>query len=513
MFTLIHLAKDNGLRLYFCKVEPDELVQVSRPAIFHQKDHFVFIKNGDPMPSGDYDGYVLTERPLNEPLPYSLAKKIRGRKNVGQILQPIAIGFASLVNPVLGTLVGAGFGAATAAGAFGDQGEGEWWRIATGGLSGATAASSPFISAVSAAAGEVPGAIKSGNWMAPISAGLGQYGSNLFAGGFGQGYTSAPTGSSFLGKLSSGFQGGVGSITNKIQSLAGGTTPGGGVELAPGSTGIPTPSGYSGTYTLPGIGNKVVGIPGLAGPANLGGSASIFAGGGTTPQLPGSPGGFDLSKILTGANGLKLLGAGLSTTIPKPELGGNATENLSKAAEYLGLDNFQALPQATRAQLDKYVNTSLADLSQEFYAPDDKGIRQLEERKQQSIDSLMVQYANYGQDPYSSTQARQELDNITTQYDQAIAEYQQQVQNQAMAKAIDFKLDILGKSMAQGNFDYESAMELATYMGRDNELRYAMEVKDYDALQNVLAEIFSLKSTPQQNQNTYFDMNRGFVTA
>ena len=43
MFTLIHLAKDNGLNLYFCKVEPDELVKVSRPAIFHQKNHFVFV--------------------------------------------------------------------------------------------------------------------------------------------------------------------------------------------------------------------------------------------------------------------------------------------------------------------------------------------------------------------------------------------------------------------------------------------------------------------------------------
>src|SRR3990167_6859147 len=80
MFTLIHLAKDNGINLYFCNVEPEELVKVARPAIFHQDNHFVFVKDGDPMPAGDYDGYVLTPKPINEPLPYSLAKKIRGQK-------------------------------------------------------------------------------------------------------------------------------------------------------------------------------------------------------------------------------------------------------------------------------------------------------------------------------------------------------------------------------------------------------------------------------------------------
>ena len=150
------------------------------------------------------------------------------------------------------------------------------------------------------------------------------------------------------------------------------------------------------------------------------------------------------------------------------------------------------MPNATRAQLEEYVNTPLDQLSQKFQTTDDMGLRQLEESKQKEIDALMSSYANYGQDPYTSTQAQQQLTEINRQYDQAIAEYQQQLQNQGMQQAIQFKQQMLQTSMQQGNFDYEAAMELATYMGRDQELKYAMETKNHEAMQDVLADIFSI---------------------
>src|SRR3990167_6780611 len=235
MFTLIHLAKDNGLNLYFCKVEPEELVQVARPAIFHQKDHFVFIENGEPMPGGEYDGYVLTQKPLHEPLPFSLAKKILGGKKGGGIISSIVTGIASVINPILGAVVGAGFGAHRATGGSGFEGDakGEFWRIGTGALSGATAASHPAISAVSAAVGEVPGAIKSGDYLAPVTAGLTQYGANL----------AAPN-----------IVSGVKNLASGISNVFGKTAPTGGVELAK-SASIPTPKGYTGSVTLPGVGS------------------------------------------------------------------------------------------------------------------------------------------------------------------------------------------------------------------------------------------------------------------
>lgn len=495
MFSLIHLAKDNGLNLYFCKVEPDELVNVARPAIFHQKDHFVFIKNGAAMPPGEYDGYVLTPRPLHEPLPFSLAKKIRGRKNIGSILQPIAIGITSLINPMLGAVVGAGFGAATAAGAFGDQGKGEWWRIGTGGLSGALGASNPALSALSAAAGEVPGAIKSGNWMTPLGAGIGQYGANIFASGAVPGFQNAPAGTNLLGKASAGFEGGVqqlqvGEMKKSVRSLAGGQPSGGGVELAR-SASIPTPAGYSGSYTLPGIGSNVVGLPGQ-GPLGLGGSSAARLASGTVSTAPAASSGFDLSKILGTGSKMASLGVLASTAIAPPEMDFTPQENLSKASQFLGNENFTALPKSTRTQLEKYVNTPLDQLTQEFMKGTDKQVNDLALKKKQAIDAISVQYASYGQDPYTSTEAQQKITEITRQYDQAEVEIKQQAQNQALQEAITFKKDILGKSMEQGEFDYNAAMELATYYGLEQQYRYALESKNYDALQSLLAEIFSM---------------------
>src|SRR3990167_3442770 len=382
MFTLIHLAKDNGLNLYFCKVEPEELVQVARPAIFHQKDHFVFIENGEPMPGGEYDGYVLTSKPLHEPLPFSLAKKVRGSKKGGfaKILHPIAIGLASVISPVLGRVVGAGFGGARAGGAVGDEGKGEWWRIGTGAISGGLGAKSPGLTALSAAAGEVPRAIKTGNWMGPIGAGLGQYGANVFSGGLGQGIANAPVGTSVLGKATAGIKGGVNAITSGVQRLAGGTpsaTPAGGVQIAPNA--INTEGlGYTDSFRLTGAlpgrtpAGSMLNLPGIG--AVQSSAAKIASGVGSSVSSSGS--GFkDILGL--GLTGAQLLGMGATTLINPPKYESNIGDNFSKAAEYLGNDNYSALPKATRSQLDKYTNMSLQDLSKEFYAPDDKGLRTL----------------------------------------------------------------------------------------------------------------------------------------
>jgi hypothetical protein len=470
MFTLIHLARDNGLNLYFCKVEQNELMEVARPAIFHQKNHFVFVDDGEALPPGDYDGYVLTPRPYHEPLPYTLAKKIRGQKKIGGMLQPIITGIASVINPVLGAVVGAGFGAARAAGAFGPEGKGEWWRIATGGISGALGAKSPGLSAISAAVGELPGAIKNKNYLAPIAAGLGQYGANIGVGGFSSGFSSAAPGASFLSKLGSGMTGTLKAFTGGASRLAGGSGPGGGVEIGRSAIGA-TPSGYSGSVTVPGVGGMS-----LAGARSLASGAS------------GTSGGFGIP----GLSGTKLLGLGASALLKPPQLQGNVTDNYAKAAQYLGVDNYKGLPSATREQLNKYIGMPLNDLAQQFYAPDDKGLRMIQESKQKEIDAIATQYANYGQDPYTSSEAQQRLTEINRQYDQAAAEYQQQIQNQAMAQAVKFKQEILQTSIQQGQFDYNAAMELATYIGRDQEMRYAMETKNYDMLQDLLVDIFQI---------------------
>lgn len=507
MFTLLHLARDNGLNLYFCKVEPGELMEVQRPAIFHQKDHFVFVEDGKPLPPGEYDGYVLTPKPIHEPLPHTFAKTIRGKKNAMGFLGPILTGVASIINPVLGAAVGAGFGGMAAAKS------GEWWRIplgaATGYLQGVPGGSTlgignSTLAAGLAAAGEIPGAVKSGNWMAPITAGVGQYMGAQLIGGAKAGMAGAAPG--FMNQVIGAGKGMVNTVTSGIKTLTGGGGGGGGVEIAKNAATVgTTPAGYGGTYTVPGIGNSVVGTPGVSGPIGMGVSAIPTNAVTSAASNAASSGGgaFDIGKLLSGGGGnggglvpgmsnWQLMGAGLTSMMPQPKLQENSLENYTKAAQYLGGENYNALPNATREQLQKYTAMPLNDLATQFVAQDDKGMRLLEEKHKQERDALMAGYANYGQDPYTSSQAQQKLTEIDRQYDQAKAEYQQQIQNAAMDKAIQFKQQMLQNAMNQGQFDYNAAMELATYIGRDQELQYAIQSKNQEALQQVLAEIFSI---------------------
>lgn len=469
MFTLIHFARDNGVNLYFCQVDQDDLLKVARPAIFHQKNHFVFIEDGKVLPEGEYSGYVLTPKPPNEPLPHSLAKKVRGGK-FGEGLSsfaPIITGAASVINPLLGAAVGAGFGYQKA------RENKEWWRIPLGAATGYLQGSPGSMFGVGkaalagglAAAGEVPGAIKSGDWMKPVTAGIGQYAGAKFLQGAGAGFRGAAEGAGITQRIGEGISGGMRSLT-------------GGSRAVPGQEGYgaTTPAGTinRGTFSqLPGMGG---------GPGGLAGTAGMGQGG----NIPGMGGGF------AGLGGTQLIGAGLSAMLPQPKAEFDTLGDYSKAAQFMGLDEFKSLPNATRAQLEKYVDTPLDQLAEEFTLQDDKGLRMLEEQQEKQVSSLMSTYANYGQDPYTSSEAQQRLTEVNRQYDQAKAEYQQQIQNQAMTRAISFKQEILQKSMTQGQFDYESAMELATYIGKDKEMQFALESNNQEALQQLLTQIFSV---------------------
>lgn len=505
MYSLIHLAKDNGINLYFCKAEPDQYMQVARPAIFHQKDHFVFVANGEPMPAGEYDGYVLTTKPINEPLSHSFAKRIRGQKNTLTALSPILTGVASFVNPVLGAAVGAGLAGYNASKAPGGLGK-NWWQIplggATGYLQGASGGTTFGINNAAlagglAAAGQIPSAIKTGNWMAPVTAGIGQYIGAQAIGGAQQGFDAAQAaGQGFFGQLGGAAKGAINTITGGAQKLAGGGgTPGSGVEIAGKSAVGATPAGYGGSYTVPGIGNNVVGLPGGGGLAGYSaGALGLAGGGGAAVATPGAASsGFDLGKLIPGLSGqspLGMLGTVASALLPPPKAP-SMSDSYSKAAQYLGTDNWNALPTATRNQLEQYVNTPLDQLATQFTQGNDKALNDLDLQKQKAIDAISTQYANYGQDPYTSTQAQQQITEITRQYDQAKAEVQQQIQNQGMQQAIDFKKEILKQSISQNQMDYTSFMELAQLYGMDEQANYAIQSKNYEAIQEVLARIFT----------------------
>ena len=91
-FTLVHAARDNGLNLFVFKVNNlADLPRVQRPAIFHQEGHFVYIKNGEPLPPGQYTGYVIAPNAgLGRIIGLQEAKFIKGgKKAAGGFLGPI----------------------------------------------------------------------------------------------------------------------------------------------------------------------------------------------------------------------------------------------------------------------------------------------------------------------------------------------------------------------------------------------------------------------------------------
>jgi hypothetical protein len=514
MFSLIHLAKDNGVNLYFCKVEPEELVSVTRPAIFHQKNHFVLVDNDKPMPAGEYDGYVLTPKPMHEPLPYSLAKKIRGAKKAREILAPIATGVASMINPMLGAAVGAGFGGYNASKAPGGLSK-NWYQIPLGAASGFTQGgglakfgsswaaggnAAAGLNAALAATGQVPGAMKTGNWMSPITAGIGGYMGAKMVGGAKTGMESA--GSGFWNQATGAAKGGFNAIMGGGQGAQ--------TSAANAATGGTTPAGYGGSYTVPGIGSNVAGTPGIAGPSGFGGSSF---GAGASSTIPGvtaaTTGGGNFFSKLSGMipggkggqySGLDFLKMGASALIkpPKQESYG---DNYSKAAQYIGGDQWKALPEASRKQLTEYTNASLEELTAKFEQGNDKALNQLDQQKQQAVDQLMVTYANHGQDPYTSTDAQQKLSEINRQYDQAKSEMVQEMKNQAQNQAIQFKKDILQMSINQGQFDNKAFLELAELYNFDTEAKNAMKNKDYEGMQSILAEIFTRDYQQGKSQN------------
>src|SRR3990167_7193802 len=115
-FTLIHLAKDNGVNLKIFKVKEPDLPLVHRPAIFHAENHFEYVQNGEALPDLKWSGYVLTGKSIGTPVSFREAKLIKGEKKGGFFKQIGAIIVGAVITIATGGL-GAPAGAALIAGA------------------------------------------------------------------------------------------------------------------------------------------------------------------------------------------------------------------------------------------------------------------------------------------------------------------------------------------------------------------------------------------------------------
>ena len=506
MFTLLHLARDNGIELYFCKVDIADLPIVKRPAILHANNHFILAEEGKPLENANYTGWVLTPKPIGLLLPYSLAKQIIGGKKGGDIFGPIVVGIGSIINPFLGAVLGAGFAAhQTTGGAGVTPKKGEFWRIPIGGalgyLGGQKPGGSTFgIGNVGLAAGlgaaqELPGAIKSGNFTSPIMGGLGAGLGQKFTSGASAGFNAPSTG--LVDRIGNAFQGGVNSFFPQSSGSTG--------ALSSGST----PAGYKGSITIPGVGNNISSssIMALSGvsPVNVPSIGSVggsgLPGAGTSVTKDGGM----FGNLFKGQGGdlLKLGIGGLASQIGKPSTyNPDSLAAYDKASQFLG---GKTLPPTTTEQLNKYLTMSIPDLRSELLGPQaaNRSMLELDKQYEQYLAQVQRVAANAGQSLETSSEAQKQYQEVNRQWAEAKANLWAELEQKATTDAINIHLWSLEQSIAQGWFDVTSAMELAARVGRDEELKQVILKDDYEAFQNIVGDLLSMGmggGTPNQDK-------------
>lgn len=496
MYTIINIARDNGINFYFCRVEVKDLPLVKRPAIFHSDDHFTLVQDGRALPHEDYSGWVLTPKPFGTPLPFSLAKQITGGKKGGvmRTILPTVIGFASnLIIPGSGLITGALSNIGMDQYAKSNHPEqlgkaGNPLDIlgagAVGALSGAASqgAISGFKGAASGfgnkAFGALSGAVTGASHPIASNPLFGSNSASMFGGGAGQ-----------LASQVGGFNKGTPSVMNS-------------------NVGSSSLQGLGATNTASGAGNIASQIPKIAATTAIGGmgqGSGQQQGGGNNP----------LSSIFGGDMGgtlLKTGGALLASQLkPPPTYNPDSGANFDKAKKYLG---DSTLPNVTNQQLNKYLTMSISDIKNELTNPaaGNRATLELDKKYQQALTDVQRAAANSGQDINTSSDARKQYDEVNRQWAEAKANIQNEMDQQATTKAVEIHQWALTNSIQQGQFDTKSAMELAANMGLDQKLKYSIEQQDYQTFQDIVAHLLNPQGSggqqQQQKQNLPSEMGQ-----
>ena len=500
----------------------DKLPLVQRPAIFHSNDHFILIEDGQAIPQDNYTGWVLTPQPIGQPLPYSLAKQINGKKSgrgiASTILPFIGSVVGNLIVPGAGGIFGGVLGGAAggALQATGGANKGQWWRIPLGAIGGGAMGGlggrfSPLLAGAAGLAAELPSAIKNKSYGAPILAGLGGYFGAKGLQSFNSG-ANLNTSAGIGGRLSSGLSSVTGGLLGKSSNAAGGggVEPLGGFSSIRSLTGQSTPSlsqqlgafgGGTSSFQSPNIGN--IGSAVLAsGTKNLSQSIPSSLGQSSVQnsmtQQPAKGSGLESIFGKISPDVLKIGAAGALSQLGKPqEYNPDSLAAFDKSSKYL---NGTTLPTATNEQLNRYLTMSIPDLKNELLNPNagNRSLLEIDKKYEEALAQVQRIAANSGQSIETSSDARKQYDEINRQWAEARANLQNELDQQATTQAIGIHQWALEQSIKQGQFDFTSAMELAAMIGRDEELKAAVEQDNYDDFQRIIQEIFSIGSASKE---------------
>lgn len=495
-FSLVHMGRDNGIELSVFKVNSlNDLPRVHRPAIFHQKDHFVHVRNGDVMPDGDYSGYVIGPIVMGRVISLAESKSIRGGKNFltgknsdGDKVGGGALGsILAVVGGVVGTLIGGpGLGAAIGGaigGAGGSAATGD--NIAMGALSGA-------------ALGYGVGSISTGIAGAGKAAGASALNSTATQGAFNaaRGAALNPATASFTaaGSQGAGLAGTVGAFNAALPgaaNLAGATSAfgGGTTPYSTGSSNAVSASAPGTSFTAPGataspsiFNNIKTGTQNAVRSMQTDVSNLNTSLGNATGGIVGGNSSIGAGQIAAGA-------ASLLSKPPQPQ--GSSTENYSAAKQFLGNDTYNSLKNPTENTLLSYVNTPISELQKTFTADNTRTLNVINKAYDNQKNNLVHQFAQAGQNLANSSELQGKVAEIEQNRVNDLNLAQQELADNALGKAIQVKQDALSKALAQGEYDGRLAMELAKVTGQDQALQYAIERGNYEDFQKIMASILA----------------------
>lgn len=525
-FTLIHLGRDNGLNLFFFKVNDlADLPRVQRPAIFHQKDHFVYVRNGEPMPDGEYTGHIIGSAVLGRVLSMAEAKTISGGKNfltgknsdgdkvgggaLGVVLGAVGAVVGSVLLPGVGTalgtslssaaggaiggaigggvgsgavgdnaLIGAGLGAIGGygiGGAVGSIGAGSAASGASGGLTGAlgpsgNALNSALYTGANAASGGVSGALGAGgnaiaNFAAPAS-----FASSIASG------AAAPT-------LQTAF-------SQAANSGTGANFAGQNYGLSSSSA---NPSNFNVNSYQPNSSFTTQGlnIPGISStPTSSAGQIASNGGflsnvGKTATDAVGKA--FTSNPIGTAATAIGALGTFGSQ--PPAYTGATPTQNYATTSQFLGPN---ALEKPTTDQLSSYITTPIEDLAKTFTGTSTRVSDAINQAYDNQKQQLTHQYAQAGQNLAGSSELQDKISQLEQKRSTDLSNAALEAQNAGIGQAIQIKQQALSQGLQSGQFNQTLAMQLATLTGDQQNLQYAIANNDYQSFQQIMGKLMTM---------------------
>lgn len=513
-FTLVHAARDNGFNLHVFKVNDlKDLVRVQRPCIFHQKEHFVFSKNGEPMPDGDYTGYVIGPAVLGRVIALSEAKFIKGGKNfftgknsdgeqtghgaIGDILSAVVGAVTTLAaGPYVGAAA-AGAVNATYKGVETAQNQDElgspYNPLSIGkdllvGAAEGYGAGSLASGVVGSGASATGGAAAKAAFQQAVSGGIG---SGIGAGGAAGGITAAQVAGA------SGAGGLAGGLASQVSAFGGGTA-------APGTAA----TGYNAATFTPGALNSSFSLSGVPFSPNSPVTPTLTKGAATTPatQTPSL-----LSKVGTGitnsitksvtdnpigtaaslAGGLGVFGSKAPAyNAPSP------AENYSAVKTFLGSDpqtqaNSTFGLAATNQNTD-YVNTSIQDLQKQFTGNNQRTLDTINTAYDNQRQQLTHQFAQAGQNMANSSELQNKVGELEQKRTNDLTLAQQELTDQALGQAVQVKQQALSQGMQAGQWNQTLAFQLASLTGDQQNLQYAIANNDYTAFQQIMGKLMTM---------------------